>query len=137
MATAKRELAIAALATRLNAARNPYPQDYDSDVSPFCALIEGEETVLSRDYNDVLVVASLTVEAIDKYAEDASRTTAANTLLAYVISTALGTDQTLGGLAEDLTYTGGATLFSDTGSVLIGAVARFDLTYRHVAGSPY
>ncbi len=63
--------------------------------------------------------------------------TAANALLAYLISTALGTDPTLGGLAEDLTYTGGATLFSETGSVLIGAVARFDLTYRHVAGSPY
>lgn len=135
MPTAKRELAIAALATRLSATRNPYPQDYDA--TPFYALIEGEETVLSRDYNDVLVVASLTVEAINRYDEDASRPTAANALLAYLISTALGTDPTLGGLAEDLTYTGGATLFSDTGSVLIGAVARFDLTYRHVAGSPY
>jgi len=135
MPTAKRELAIAALATRLNATRNPYPQDYDE--TPFYALIEGEETVLSRDYDDVLVVASLSVEAINRYDEDASRTTAANALLAYLISTALGADPTLGGLAEGLTYTGGATLFSDTGSVLIGAVARFDLTYRHVAGSPY
>ena len=100
MPTAKRDLAIAALATRLNATRNPYPQDYDE--TPFYALIEGEETVLSRDYDDVLVVASLTVEAINRYDEDASRTTAANALLAYLISTALGADPTLGGLAEVL-----------------------------------
>jgi hypothetical protein len=135
MATAKRELAIAALATRLGAVRNPYPQDYDDAI--ITALIEGEEVVSARDYDDVVITASLTVEKIDRYDEDAERTTAANVLLASLISTALGSDPTLGGTAENLQYTGGATLFSETGSALVGAVARFDLTYRHVAGSPY
>lgn len=135
MATAKRELALAALATRLSAIRNPYPQDYDN--APMIGLIEGEELVSDRDYDDVIVTTTVTLEAVDKYTEDDNRATAANALLASLISTALGTDPTLGDTAENLVYAGGATLFSDTGSVLIGAIARFDLSYRMIAGSPY
>ena len=135
MATAKRELAIAALATRMGAIRNPYPQDYDD--APMIGLIEGDEVVASRDYDDVLITASITLEGINRYDEDANRATVANALLASLISTALGSDPTLGGTAENLQYTGGATLFSDTGSALVGAVARFDLTYRQVGGDPY
>ena len=135
MATAKRERILAALATRLAAVRNPYPTDYDD--SPITTLIEGEETVSDREYSDILITMPVTVERIAKYGEDESRETVANATLAEIITKTLGTDQTLGALCEDLRYTGGATVFSDTGSALVGAVARFDVIYRQAAGSPY
>ncbi|MBK8184331.1 MAG: hypothetical protein IPK63_16200 [Candidatus Competibacteraceae bacterium] len=137
MATSKRELAIAALATRLGAIRNPYRQDYDEDTFPLKTLIEGEESVLDRAYDDVIISAPIIIEMIDKYSEDADRATVANGLLALLIKTALGDDPTIGGKAEDLQYTGGATVFSETGSQLVGAVANFNLIYRQVLGSPY
>lgn len=137
MATSKRELAIAALATRLGAVRNPYRQDYDAGTFPLTTLIEGEESVLDRAYDDVIISAPIIVERMEKYAETEERTTVANDLLGWIIETTLGDDPTIGGTAEDIQYTGGATVFSETGSQLVGAVANFDLIYRQVQGSPY
>ena len=135
MSTARRELILAALATRLVAVRNPYPTDYVD--SAIVTLLEGEETAEYDDYADTVIRMSVTVERIDKYAEDAARETVANGLLAASIAAALGSDTTLGGLCDGMRYTGGATVFSDTGSALVGAVARFEIVYRHVAGNPY
>lgn len=135
MSTPKRESILAALATRLGAVRNPYPTDYDD--GPLTTLLEGDETVTDREYSDVLVTMPVTVEKIDRYGEGDARETAANELLAGIVSTVLGSDPTLGGLCDDLRYSGGSTLFSTTGSELIAAVARFDIIYRHVGGSPY
>jgi hypothetical protein len=135
MSTPKRESILAALATRLGAIRNPYPTDYED--AAIVTLLEGEETAEYDDYADTIARMSVTVERIDKYGEDDARETVANGLLATSIFAALGTDLTLGGLCEDMRYTGGATVFSDTGSALVGAVARFEITYRLVAGSPY
>lgn len=135
MSTPKRESILAALATRLGAVRNPYPADYDD--GPLTALLEGDETVTDREYSDVIVTMPVTVEKIDRYGEGDARETSANELLAGIVSTALGSDPTLGGLCDDLRYSGGSTLFSTTGSELIAAVASFDIIYRHVGGSPY
>lgn len=135
MATAKRESILAALATRLGATRNPYPSDYDE--LKITSLLESEETATNDDYDDTVVIMSVTVEKIDRYAEDASRDSAANALLAECISAAFGSDKTLGGLCQDMRYTGGATVFSDTSSELVGAIARFEIVYRHAGGSPY
>lgn len=135
MATAKRELILAALATRLDAVRNPYPADYDK--SPLTTLIEGDETVSDREYSDILVSMPISVERIAEYGENDKRETVANAMLAEAITMTLGNDLTLGGLCEDIRYTAGATVFSDTGSALVGAVARFDVIYRQAAGSPY
>lgn len=135
MSTPKRESILAALATRLSAVRNPYPSDYND--SPLTTLLEGEESVTDREYSDVLITMPVTVEKIDRYDEGSDRETVANDLLAAVIAAALGTDPTVGGLCDDVRYTGGSTLFSSTGSELIAAVARFDIIYRHAGGSPY
>lgn len=135
MATAKRERILTALAARLGALRNPYPNDYDA--VPMTTLLEGEETVTDRDYDDAIITLPVVVEGIDRYGESEERTTAANALLARLIAATVGNDKTLGGLCETIRYTGGSTLFSDAGSELIGIVARFDLIYRHSAGSPY
>ena len=135
MATAKRERILTALAARLGALRNPYPNDYDA--APMTTLLEGEETVTDREYDDVILTMPVVVEGIDRYGEGVERTTAANALLAKLIARCYGSDSTLGGLCDDVRYTGGSTLFSDVGSELIGCVARFDLIYRHTSGSPY
>ena len=135
MSTPKRESILAALATRLGAVRNPYPDDYDA--GPLTTLLEGEESVTDREYSDVLIAMTVTVEKIDRYLEASARETVANDLLAAVIAAALGADATLGGLCDDIRYTGGSTLFSSTGSALVAAVARFDIIYRHAGGSPY
>lgn len=135
MATAKREQILAMLALRLGALRNPYPSDYED--APMTTLLEGEETVTDRDYDDAILTLPVVVEGIDRYAEGEERTAAANALLARIIVMVYGSDKTLGGLCETIRYTGGSTLFSDVGSELIGIVARFDIFYRHTAGSPY
>lgn len=133
----KREAILAALATRLQATRAPWPDFLLDADSPYTLLTDGEETVTGQDYDDTLISLAVGVRRTARAATDASRASAANALLAALIAETFGTDRTLGGACEGIRYDSGSTDYPTDGTLLVGAVALFAMDYRHVGGSPY
>lgn len=135
MPTSRRELAVAALAARMDATRAEW--DSIPEDEPFTFLVDGEESVISEEYGEQLVSVQIGIRRAVRAANDDARSTAANAVLAALKAETVGTDRTLGGLCENLRYRSGGVDIPTDGTDLIGASVFFDMDYRQMADSPY
>ena len=129
-----REQCVAAFATRLGAVR------YGRDVP--LALFDGDpETPEDPDPRYGLVRSNIVArveytESVDAlYLGDWSIT--ANAKIAELIAAATGADRTLGGVAENIRYTGSEFGAREGGGLKLGVNVTFEITYAFQIGDPY
>jgi hypothetical protein len=143
MSLSRREAILAALAARLSADREPARTDMGEALGTY--LDDQGESSQLEDYEverHVLTVRAESVHTITVIGtgEDAvteTRATAANRMLAALRATANGSDRSLGGLCDDIVYTGGGPLLLEDPTRYVGAYASFEVTYTTPVGDPY
>lgn len=130
-----REQIIAALAERLNAAR----ANSVIEQLPARTLWDGSDGLVERDrYGGVSVTTELTIETVHQADRDHRQwSQQGNAILAALITEATGGDRTLGGLAEDVAYTGGTIYYPEEGSDIIGVDLALAVRWSHRIGDPY
>lgn len=130
-----REQIIAALAERLRAER----ANSIIDTLPARSLWDGNDGLVERNrYGGVSVTTEVTVETVHQADRDHRQwSTQGNTILAELIATATGSDRTLGGLCEDIAYTGGTIYYPEEGSDIIGVDLVLAVRWSHAVGDPY
>ena len=135
----KREALLAAFAGRLSADREPARTDMGEAVGIYLDD-QGESSAL-QDYETERHVLTVRAESVHRITTIQSvlesRATAANRLLASLKASANGMDRTLGGLCEDIVYTGGGVLLLEDPTRFVGAFASFELIYTTPVGDPY
>lgn len=143
MPDSRRERILQALAGRTGGIRAPLPGDFDDrDQWPLVALIDGDDVVQERRYGRTQLVMQVRLEKIDAFEDEDGepihdKSVLANRLLVDLIQVMTGADRTLGGLADDLYYTGGSTVYPETGGRLVAAYALFSVVYRIRDGDPF
>jgi hypothetical protein len=140
MSLSRREAILAAFAARLSASREPARTDMGEALGTYMDD-QGESGTLDP-YDFERHVITVRVESVHGITTIVgvgieSRATAANRLLASLHATANGTDRTLGGLCDDILYTGGGTLLLEDPTKHVGAYASFEITYSIPVGNPY
>jgi hypothetical protein len=86
----------------------------------------------------VSVTTEVTVETVHQADRNHRQwSTQGNTILAELIHEATGGDRTLGGLCEDITYTGGTIYYPEEGSDIIGVDLVLAVRWSHAVGDPY
>jgi len=137
MPTPKREAIFAALATALGAHRAR--ADIDQRDLPARVLWSGEDGDVERNrYGEVSLTTGATLIAQHPADADPDQWDAqGNTIMAGLIADATGGDRTLGGLADDVTYTTTAILYPDAGSTIITVGVDLAIRWRHPLGNPY
>ncbi|NIC05263.1 hypothetical protein [Billgrantia bachuensis] len=132
-----RELIFQALADKLGAHRAR--ADIDKRDLPARVLWSGEDGQVERDqYGAVSVTTGASLIAQHPADADSDKWDAqGNAILAQVIADATAADRTLGGLAEDLTYTATAILYPDTGSSIITVGVDLAVRWTHPVGNPF
>lgn len=134
MAEPIRERILAALATQMNAQRNPETLDYDE--AQLTALYDEGETV-SAEWDSTTHVMIVRLTTIDKYDEESiPRGTAANRLLASLHTLALS-NLTLSGLCENITVQQASPAYSEDPSDYVGALLELAVTYRTAKNDLY
>lgn len=134
MAEPIRERILAALATQLNALRNPYALDYDE--AQVTALYDEGETI-SAEWDSTTHVMTVRLTTIDKYDEEGvARGTAANRLMASLHTLALS-NLTLSGLCENITVQQASPAYSEDPSAYVGALLELAVTYRTAKNDLY
>lgn len=133
MALSIREQIMQALAARLSAQRGL--EGYDQRDLPLTVLYEAEESAepaygMTRITLPVTVARGLKRPATDWHA-------AATTALADLVVAIYGSDETLGGLAEGIDYTGGTIGTFADGADGIVVNAQIEIRFSHVRGNPY
>lgn len=130
-----REQIIAALAARLNAKR----ANSVIETLPARTLWDGSDGNVERNrYGGVSVTTELTIETVHQADRDHRQwSQQGNTILAALIAEATGTDRTLGGLVDDVAYTGGTIYYPDEGSDIIGVDLVLAVRWSHRIGDPY
>ena len=127
-----REQIIAALAARLNAER----ANSIIDTLPARSIWDGSDGLVERNrYGGMEVTTEITVETVHR--DHHQWSTQGNTILAELIAEATGADRTLGGLAEDVAYTGGTIYYPEEGSDIIGVDLVLAVRWSHRIGDPY
>ena len=137
MSTPKREAIFAALATALGAHRAR--ADIDQRDLPARVLWSGEDGDVERTrYGEVTLTTGATLIAQHPADADPDKWDAqGNEIMAALIADATGGDRTLGGLADDVTYTTTAILYPDAGSTIITVGVDLAIRWRHPLGNPY
>ena len=132
-----REQILQALATRVSAQRGL--EGYDLDDLPLTVMIEGEESEGDSDYDLTRLVLPVTIaRAIEQTGiKGDAWYTAANTALADLIKEAYGSDETFGGLADGMDYTGGSTGVLTDGAKGVMVQTFFNIRYAFAHGNPY
>jgi len=134
MAEPIRERILAALATQMNAQRNPETLDYDE--AQLTALYDEGETV-SAEWDSTTHVMIVRLTTIDKYDEESiPRGTAANRLLASLHTLALS-NLTLSGLCESIVVQQASPAYSENPSAYVGALLELAVTYRTAKNDLY
>lgn len=130
-----REQIIAALAARLNAER----ANSIIDTLPARSIWDGSDGLVERNrYGGVSVTTELTVETVHQADRDHRKwSSQGNAILAQLITEATGSDRTLGGIAEDIAYTGATIYYPDEGSDVIGVDLVLAVRWSHKIGDPY
>lgn len=131
----KREAIIDALATLLGARR----ADREMAELPARVLWDAEDAQVERDrYGAITVTTTLSlIEQHYAAADYSTWSTQGNAMLAQAIADATGLDRTLGGLADDLTYTAAAIMYPDEGSSIITVGIDLAVRWMHPVGNPY
>lgn len=130
-----REQIIKALSLRLNAQRaNSVIEDL-----PAVSIWDGSDSEIEQTpYGSVSVTSPLTVETVHQANADYTQwSTQANKVLAELIAQSTGTDRTLGGLCEDIRYTGSTIYYPEEGSDIIGVDLVLEVRWTHAIGDPY
>ena len=133
MAEPIRERILAALATQMNAQRNPDALDYDE--AQLTALYDEGETV-SAEWDSTLHVMTVRVITLDAYTAPVEKGTAANRLLASLHTLALS-NLTLSGLCESITVQQASPAYSEDPSAYVGALLELAVTYRTAKNDLY
>lgn len=134
MAEPIREQILGALATQMNAERNPIALDYDG--AQITGLYDEGETV-TAEWDSSIHVMTVRLATIDQYDDDSTpRGTAANRLLARLHTLALS-NLTLSGLCENITVQQAAPAYSEDPSAYVGAVLELAVTYRTAKNNLY
>jgi hypothetical protein len=131
-----RERIVAAFAVALGARRAR--RTYDTDDLPALALWDASDDSAERTpYGQVEISMTLTLETFhEAVPNDDMVSSQANALLGQY-QTAAAADRTLGGLCDDIAYTGCTIYYPDDGSHLLGVDVSFSVRFRHDAGNPY
>lgn len=135
MPTSVREQLIAAILTAVNG-QYTASVPRDDDELPLCIVQDGEEQASADDYGHmhmIMPVAIAKASVIASIGLDAQRQEC-HELLASII-TDMHADETFGGLADGIDYTGGGVL-AEPGNRCM-AEAQFDVRYHTVRGDPY
>lgn len=130
-----REQIISALAQQLNAERaNTIIEEL-----PARSVWDGSDGLVERNaYGGMDVTTEVTVETVHQADRDFRQwSTQGNAILAQLIAEATGTDRTLGGLANDVSYTGGTIYYPEEGSDIIGVDLVLAVRWSHRIGDPY
>lgn len=136
MALTIREQVLAAFATRLSAERSIPTRDRDD--LPVIGMEAPEESGSdSQEYGKAVMDVPVNVVRYVRANDLSEADTEANAELGTLIQSALGTDNTLGGLCRDIRYTGGAIDLPPDGSVVVGVAAQFTITYSFDEGDPF
>lgn len=137
MPTPKREAIFAALATAMNAHRAR--ADIDKRDLPARVLWSGEDADVQRDsYGAVNVTSGASLIAQHPATANPDDWDAqGNDIMAGIIADATCGDRTLGGLADDVTYTTTAILYPDAGSAIITVGVDLNIRWSHPPGNPY
>lgn len=130
-----REQIIAALAARMTAER----ANTIIETLPARSIWDGSDGNVERNrYGGMDVTTDITVETVHQADLDHHQwSTQANVILAELITTATGTDRTLGGLADDVAYAGGTIYYPEEGSDIIGVDLVLTVRWSHRIGDPY
>lgn len=130
-----REQIIAALAARLNAER----ANSVIETLPARTLWDGSDGNVERNrYGGVSVTTEITVETVHQADRDHRQwSQQGNAILAALIAEATGGDRTLGGLVDDVAYTGGTIYYPEEGSDIIGVDLVLAVRWSHRIGDPY
>lgn len=134
--TSRREQILAAFATRLGAQRTSARADMPANAISL-TLDDLGETASYLDYGMEQIDINVRVEALYKGTATDHTPAFSNKLLAALDDEAAGADNTLGGLCDNILYTGGGPLLVDDPTTAIGAFAEFTLTYRNDYRNPY
>ena len=135
--TPKREAIFAALAEKLGAHRAR--ADIDQRDLPARVLWAGEDADVQRDrYGEVSVTTGASLIAQHPAAANPDDWDGqGNAIMAQIIADATGGDRSLGGLADDVTYTTAAILYPDAGSSIITVGVDLAIRWRLPLGNPY
>lgn len=130
-----REQIIAALALRMNAER----ANTVIESLPARSVWDSADGNVERNrYGGVSVTTEVTVETVHQADADYTKwSQQGNAILAELIAQATGEDRALGGVAEDVAYTGGTIYYPDEGSDIIGVDLVLAVRWSHAVGDPY
>lgn len=130
-----REAIIAALAARLNAER----ANSVIEQLPARTIWDGSDGEVERNrYGDISVTTTIAVETVHQADRDYRLwSQQGNAVLATLIAEATGGDRTLGGLCDDIAYTGGTIYYPEEGSDIIGVDLVLAVRWSHRIGDPY
>lgn len=147
MATPIREQILEALKAKLSGlaafdghAAQRANSELDIDSLPAISLWDGADGPVEHDqrYGQAVVTTQVGVETVHRANVDfATWSTQGNTVLAELISAATGGDRTLGGLADDVRYTGSTLYYPEPGSDILGVDLVLEVRWRHDLGDPF
>lgn len=130
-----RERILAALAVRLGAQR----ANSHIDSLPARSLWDSSDASAERNnYGQMEIITTVTLETVHQANADPQQwSVQGNAILGQLIADATGGDVTLGGLCDDIVYTGGTIYYPDDGSDILGCDINLSVTYRFDVGNPY
>jgi|GEM_PF-4853871 len=105
---------------------------------PRLVLTDGiERKAEPSSYGEQTFLLSVSVDYADAVIDGLSPSTQANDRLAQLTKALIGTDPTLGGLAELVDLEGNLIVYPPQGETALGIKAEFSVRYRTRLGDPY
>ena len=133
-----REQIIQAIADRVGASRSL--ETIDAADLPVTVLVAGEDSVTDDEsYDTTPITLPVTIARAEHRSglKGDDWHTAANELLAELITSAYAGGENLNGLADGIDYAGGATDVLSDGATGVMAQVNLDIRYQIARGNPY
>lgn len=106
------------------------------DDFPAVSLWDIDEGAQRAQFGITDANVDLVVEYI-KHTDDEPPSPIANSMIGDLIKAVIGTDASLGGLANSITYSGSAVDYPEAGDDLIAVRFAFQVSYQFTAGDPF
>ncbi|MBF0590302.1 MAG: hypothetical protein HQL53_14370 [Magnetococcales bacterium] len=102
---------------------------------PFLTIWDQKESA-SAEYDALQLTMGVEIELFADHGEE-NPSAVVNRLLADLMRSLTGGDNTLGGLAEDLIYTGSESIYSEDATTFCGVQVSLDVSYAIQPGDPF
>lgn len=147
MATSIREQMLEALKVKLSGLpefNGAQAQRANSELDvrnlPALSIWDGSDGPVEHDavYAQTVVTTPIGIETVHTAAADYENwSTQANEILANLIVSTIGGDRTLGGLVDEIRYSGTNLYYPEPGSDIIGVDLVIEVRWRHDVGDPF